>query len=151
MVGEATHVIPKEAKSSISVDLDDDLNRYRVLAHRTGLLQILGNLILNAYESIERGQQSDGRISLSAIDTVIDDQAMVRLTVRDNGTGFSEDVCKRIFRRGFSSKREGDASGLGLHWCANAVSSMGGRISAESPGTGQGAEFHVLLPAAQGG
>jgi signal transduction histidine kinase len=28
---------------------------------------------------------------------------------------------------------------------------MGGRISAESPGTGQGAEFHVLLPAAQGG
>ncbi len=151
VVGEAAHVIPKEAKSSISIDLDDDLNRYRVLAHRTGLLQILGNLILNAYESIERGQQSDGRISLSAIDTVIDDQAMVRLTVRDNGSGFSEDVCNRIFRRGFTSKREGDTSGLGLHWCANAVSSMGGRISAESPGAGQGAEFHVLLPAAQGG
>jgi len=27
---------------------------------------------------------------------------------------------------------------------------MGGRIFAESPGEGLGAEFHVLLPAAQG-
>jgi sensor domain CHASE-containing protein len=151
VIGEATNVIPKDSGSNISVDLDDELNQYRVLAHRTGLLQILGNLILNAYESIERGQRSDGRISLSAVDAVIDDKAMVRLTVRDNGTGFSEEICNRIFRRGFTSKREGDTSGLGLHWCANAVSSMGGRISAESPGTGQGAEFHVLLPAAQGG
>lgn len=151
VVGEAAQVIPKESKSVISVDLDDDLDRYCVLAHRTGLLQILGNLILNAYESIERGNQSDGRISLSANDAVIDDKAMICLTIRDNGCGFSEEICKRIFRRGYTSKREGDASGLGLHWCANAVSSMGGRISAESPGTGQGAEFHVLLPAAQGG
>ena len=39
----------------------------------------------------------------------------------------------------------------GMHWCANAVAGMGGRISAESDGQGQGAEFHVLLPAAQGG
>jgi signal transduction histidine kinase len=151
VIGEAAQVIPKESKSVISVDIDDDLDRYRVLAHRTGLLQILGNLILNAYESIERGNRSDGRISLSADDAVLDDKAMIRLTIRDNGCGFSEDICKRIFRRGFTSKSEGDASGLGLHWCANAVSSMGGRISAKSPGTGQGAEFHVLLPAAQGG
>jgi signal transduction histidine kinase len=151
VVGEAAQVIPKESKSVISVDIDDDLDRYRVLAHRTGLLQILGNLILNAYESIERSNQSDGRISLSADDAVIDDKAMIRLTIRDNGCGFSEDICKRIFRRGFTSKCEGDASGLGLHWCANAVSSMGGKISAKSPGTDQGAEFHVLLPAAQGG
>ena len=151
VVGEAANVIPKEARTSISVDVDDDLDRYRVHAHRTGLLQILGNLILNAYESIERGNRSDGRISLSADDAVIDDKAMIRLTIRDNGCGFSEDICKRIFRRGFTSKCEGDASGLGLHWCANAVSSMGGRISAMSPGMGQGAEFHVLLPAAQGG
>jgi len=44
--------------------------------------------------------------------------------------------------------RQGDTTGLGLHWCANAVAGMGGQISAESAGTGQGAAFHVLLPAA---
>ena len=36
-------------------------------------------------------------------------------------------------------------------FAANAVAGMGGQISAESAGTGKGAEFHVLLPVAQGG
>jgi C4-dicarboxylate-specific signal transduction histidine kinase len=39
-------------------------------------------------------------------------------------------------------------SGLGLHWCANSLAGMGGRIVAESAGAGRGAQFHVLLPAA---
>ena len=67
--------------------------------------------------------------------------------VRDNGTGFEEDVRNRVFQRGYTSKGEGATTGLGLHWCANAVASMGGRIFADSQGEGQGAEFHVLLPA----
>jgi signal transduction histidine kinase len=71
--------------------------------------------------------------------------------VRDNGTGFGEDVRNRVFQRGFTSKGQGDTKGLGLHWCANAVAGMGGRIFADSEGEGHGAEFHVLLPAAQGG
>ncbi|MDH3410748.1 MAG: ATP-binding protein, partial [Gammaproteobacteria bacterium] len=124
---------------------------YRVRAHRIGLLQVLGNLILNAYESIERDKKLKGHIALSALDTVVDDKPMVRLTVRDNGTGFDEDMGRCLFQRGYSSKSKGSATGLGLHWCANAVAGMGGRISAESLGAGQGAEFHVLLPAAQGG
>jgi signal transduction histidine kinase len=92
-----------------------------------------------------------GKISLTASADVLDDKPMVRVTVRDNGTGFDADTSERIFQRGFSSKSKGATTGLGLHWCANAVAGMGGRIFAESPGTGQGAEFHVLLPAAQGG
>ena len=42
-------------------------------------------------------------------------------------------------------------TGLGLHWCANALAGMGGGIQAQSEGPGHGAEIHVLLPAAQGG
>ncbi|MDH3611752.1 MAG: ATP-binding protein [Gammaproteobacteria bacterium] len=151
VVGEAAHVIPKAAKDAVDVELDEGLMRYRVRAHRIGLLQVLGNLILNAYESIQRGSKRRGRICLSASDTLVDDKPMVRLTVRDNGSGFDEDTSQRIFQRGFTSKSAGSTTGLGLHWCANAVAGMGGRISAESRGMGQGAEFHVLLPAAQGG
>jgi sensor domain CHASE-containing protein len=151
VVGEATHVIPKEAQDQLDVDIDDGLTRYRVKAHRIGLLQVLGNLFLNAYESIQRENRQQGQISLSASEAVVDDKPMVRLTVRDNGTGFDDDASQRIFQRGYSSKSEGSATGLGLHWCANAVAGMGGRIIAESQGTGKGAEFHVLLPAAQGG
>ena len=148
---EAAHVLPKDSHTEIDVDVDKDLTKYRVRAHRSGLLQVLSNLILNAHESIQRSNAADGRISLSASDTLINDQKMVQLTVRDNGTGFDEEVRNKIFQRGFTSKSQGDTTGLGLHWCANAVSSMGGRIFADSRGEGHGAEFHVLLPAAQGG
>jgi signal transduction histidine kinase len=151
VVGEAAHVIPRHSKSVLDLELDNGLTGYRVRAHRIGLLQVLGNLILNAYESIQRGNASQGHISLTASDMLVDDRPMVRLTVRDNGSGFDEDMSQRIFQRGYTSKSRGSSTGLGLHWCANAVAGMGGRISAESPGVGKGAEFHVLLPAAQGG
>jgi signal transduction histidine kinase len=151
VIEEATHIIPKETSTEIDVNVDEDLSNYRVRAHRVGLLQVLGNLMLNAQESIERAKAPNGRISLSASDTVLGNQKMVQLTVRDNGCGFDEDVRNRIFQRGFTSKSKGSTTGLGLHWCANAVASMGGRIFADSQGEGKGAEFHVLLPAAQGG
>ena len=34
-----------------------------------------------------------------------------------------------------------------LHWCANSLAGMGGRIAATSEGLGKGAAFHVCLPA----
>jgi two-component system NtrC family sensor kinase len=150
VVGEAAHVIPKDAKKKIRVELDDELQGLRVHAHRIGLLQVMGNLILNAYESIQRASQKKGQIFLTAKRELVEDQVMVRLTVGDNGTGFEGDAETKVFQRGFTSKSEGDTTGLGLHWCANAVAGMGGRISAESDGAGKGARFHVLLPIAQG-
>jgi len=151
LVGEASHVIPKGANTDLDVSLESGLSGYRVRAHRIGLMQVLGNLLLNAFESIERHRTTNGQISLSASNRLVDDKPMVQLTVRDNGGGFDEDAGPRIFQRGFTSKSKGDSTGLGLHWCANAVASMGGRIFAESLGVGEGAEFHVLLPAVQGG
>ncbi len=151
LLGEAANVIPKQKPQTIELALDDDLASLRVRAHRIGLLQVMGNLILNAYESIKRSGATGGKISLQAANEIIDEKPMVRVTVRDNGSGFDKDTESHIFRRGFTSKTKGDANGLGLHWCANAVASMGGKISAESAGEGHGAEFHVLLPAARGG
>ncbi|NIL92866.1 MAG: HAMP domain-containing protein [Woeseiaceae bacterium] len=151
VIEEASLVIPKDSSTEIEVEMTDELEKFRVVAHRIDLLQVLSNLILNAYESIQRAGRAGGKISLRACETVIDEINMVQLTVCDNGTGFDEEIRNKVFQRGFTSKSKGDTRGLGLHWCANAVSSMGGRIFADSKGEGQGAEFHVLLPAAQGG
>jgi len=150
VLDEAVLVIPESATPEIELDLVNGVNECRVRAHRVGLLQVLGNLILNAYESIQRSQSNSGRIKLSAVTESVEDKPMVRLTVSDTGCGFDENFKQKLFQRGFSSK-QGHMSGLGLHWCAISLAGMGGRIQAESRGPGQGAEFHVLLPAAQGG
>jgi C4-dicarboxylate-specific signal transduction histidine kinase len=150
LLDEATNVIPQENSQSIELTLGD-LTELEVRAHRIGLLQVMGNLVLNAYESIKRSETPEGKISFAAVDEIVNDKPMIRVTIRDNGSGFDSETKTQIFQRGFTSKTKGETTGLGLHWCANAVASMGGRISAESDGAGHGAEFHVLLPAAQGG
>ena len=150
VMDEAVLVIPKDETPVIEVDIDDKLHGRAVRAHRVSLLQVLGNVVLNAWESIQRSDHPDGRIRVVACEETVNEQPMVRLTVIDNGCGFDPDTAGKIFQRGFSSK-DGNLSGLGLHWCANALAGMGGRIQAESEGPGRGAEFHVLLPAAQGG
>jgi sensor domain CHASE-containing protein len=150
VLDEAVLVIPASASPGVELDLVNGVKECKVRAHRVGLLQVLGNLILNAYESIERSQSKSGRIELSVATESLEDRLMVHLTVSDTGCGFDENFKQKMFQRGFSSK-QGHLSGLGLHWCANALAAMGGRIQAESRGPGQGAEFHVLLPAALGG
>ena len=149
VLDEAANVLPREKPRTVELAVDRDAERLRVRAHRIGLLQVLGNLILNAYESIKRSGVANGHIFVAAADEVVDEQQMVRVTIRDNGGGFDGETKARIFQRGFTSKARAETNGLGLHWCANAVASMGGKISAESPGQGRGAVFHVLLPAAE--
>ena len=46
---------------------------------------------------------------------------------------------------GFTTKI-GERRGTGLHWCANSVNAMGGKLFARSPGLNQGATLHLILP-----
>ena len=150
ILAEAVLVVPKSKLLHVDVHLADDIGQFRVRGHRVGLLQVLGNVILNAYEAIKRSQSTSGKIRLSASRELLEDRPMIRVTVTDTGCGFDAGEETKIFQRGYSSKR-GNMSGLGLHWCANAVAGMGGRIQARSMGEGRGAEFHVYLPADEGG
>jgi len=150
VIEEAVLVLPKTDDPDVVLRLQDEVRKFRVRGHRVGVLQVLGNVILNAYESIERTDSHSGSIAVSAAEDTLSDQPIVRLTIRDTGSGFGKDDEEKIFQRGYSSK-DGHMTGLGLHWCANALAGMGGGIHAQSEGPGQGAEIHVLLPAALGG
>jgi signal transduction histidine kinase len=150
VVDEAANVLPESKEADLQVNFEAEVGEIQVRAHRVGLLQVMGNLILNAYESIQRSQSESGEIRVIASPETVDKQEMVRLTIRDTGCGFDDNIRQKIFQRGYTSK-QGHMTGLGLHWCANALAGMGGRIRAESTGFGHGAEFHVLLPSAHGG
>jgi signal transduction histidine kinase len=48
VLDEAVLVIPKSAAPEIDLDLVNGVRNHTVVGHRVGLLQVLGNLILNA-------------------------------------------------------------------------------------------------------
>lgn len=142
-VKEAVTVLPNDAAMLISVELQPDLSDYKIRSNHISLMQILHNIIINAYESILRTERRNGRISVSAQS----DNTMICLSISDDGAGIAPDMKPRLFARGASSK-QGDRGGLGLHWCANTLANMGGKIKAESNGADAGAVFHLYLPAA---
>ncbi|TKB23112.1 HAMP domain-containing protein [Desulfopila sp. IMCC35006] len=119
-----------------------------VAGSRAALQQVVANLLINAAESIQSTGTAPGRVIVTAEHEDLHGQSMVGLRFVDNGAGIDPDHLGRLFERGFSTKnREG--SGYGLHWSANTVQALGGRLSVESAGVGSGACLHVLLPVAE--
>ncbi len=54
----------------------------------------------------------------------------------------------RVFEKGYSTKSKETNYGIGLHWCANVISALGGRIWATSAGPGRGTSMHLMVPLA---
>ena len=109
--------------------------------------QVFSNLFVNAGDSIRDAGRQEGVITVGGALETLDGHAAVHLVVRDNGAGMSPETVSSLFHRGFSTKK-GKTGGLGLHWCANSVAAMDGRIYAESDGVGSGASFHLVFPVA---
>jgi signal transduction histidine kinase len=78
------------------------------------------------------------------------EQNFVKITIEDNCIGISPDKIKNIFSKFYqidtTITREHGGTGLGLTICKRIIESHGGKIWAESNGSGQGSKFHFLLP-----
>ncbi|MEM7559949.1 MAG: ATP-binding protein [Planctomycetota bacterium] len=53
---------------------------------------------------------------------------------------------QKLFTHGFTTRKSGH--GFGLHSCASLAKELGGALSAQSPGKGEGATFKLQLPMA---
>ncbi len=140
-------VIPADVMTGIEVTIGAEARDIRVSVHRVPLMQVIGNVLMNAVDSILETRNSLGQISIDA--RRVSGGGKVALTIRDDGAGMSDDKLERLFERDFTTK-EG-VRGLGLHWSANALAAMGATISASSDGPGHGAEFRILLQATKPG
>jgi two-component system, cell cycle sensor histidine kinase and response regulator CckA len=105
--------------------------------------QVILNLAVNARDAMPAGGQL--RIETAAL--VRDRRSVVRLSVRDTGTGISPELRVRLFEPFFTTKEPDKGTGLGLATVQSIVTAAGGRIDVESE-PGRGASFHVELPAA---
>ncbi|HJT56203.1 MAG TPA: ATP-binding protein [Ktedonobacteraceae bacterium] len=73
----------------------------------------------------------------------------IRLSVTDQGIGIAPEHLDRIFDRFYHiprGERSTGGNGLGLSVVRATVAAHGGKIWADSPGTGQGSSFFITLP-----
>lgn len=111
------------------------------------VVTILGNLVDNAIDAAvaHRARTGEGDAWVEAY-LATDDDGSLTFQVSDSGDGVPPESRERIFRRGVSSKADGDrAHGYGLSLVARTVHRLGGAIEV-GEATGGGAEFTVTLP-----
>lgn len=103
-------------------------------------MQILINLIGNAKHAIRDAGTDNGRVQLR----IINNGDRVKLQVADNGIGITQENLDKIFRHGFTTKKDGH--GFGLHSAVLAAKEMGGSLTVTSNGPNTGATFTLTLP-----
>ena len=108
-----------------------------VLVNKDELNQILINLILNAADASEDGQEI--LVSAQA------DNLKVTIEVQDQGSGISEEDKSRVFDPFFTTKQVGRGTGLGLSVCRELVLRHQGTISFDSC-LGKGTTFRLVFP-----
>ena len=125
----------------VRIDLPLDLPWVR--ADRQRIVQVMNNLLSNA----ARYSSESSPIRIAAVH----DGVHVAISITDEGRGVPPDLLPHLFRK---HVRVGDdrgirGSGLGLAICKGLVEAHGGRIRAESGGSGLGTRFTFTLPAVE--
>ncbi len=147
LVSQTLEIVPDACRQRLVVEADESLRRVgAVQVARTVLRLVLQNLIINAADSVRDAGRDTGVVRVAAEIVRDDGKEQLHLSCADNGIGIAADNLERVFDQGFSTKPRDTNYGIGLHWCANALAALGGRIWASSEGPGRGASLHLLLP-----
>jgi signal transduction histidine kinase len=147
LVLDSVHTLPLRLQAAMTVEVDPGVSQVgQVVASRAALQQVIGNLLINAAESIIESGEAGGRLLVSATREPVEGTPMAHFRFEDNGGGIQAEHLSRMFERNFSTK--GRNSGLGLHWSSNTISAFRGRLYARNNEGKQGACLHLLLPLA---
>ncbi len=153
VVKEALKLIRGTIPSTIDIRPEIAGDCGTILADVTQIHQVIMNLCTNAYHAMQKqGGILIVRLRNTTISGETSDQPTglapgnyVRLTVSDTGHGMDETTLDRVFDPYFTTKKQGEGTGLGLATVHGIVENHGGVISVKSA-LNEGTTFDIYFP-----
>ncbi|AMR32747.1 hypothetical protein A0256_15610 [Mucilaginibacter sp. PAMC 26640] len=140
----------KNFNSEMVLDLDPDLPKITIIPQDMG--RVMLNLFNNAFYSVQQKKAASDRNYKPMVEVTTHlfkpptGPAEVRIYVKDNGIGISENIKDKIMQPFFTTKPTGAGTGLGLSLSYDiVVKGHGGKMKLSSR-EGEYAEFIIQLP-----
>ncbi|MFT9849184.1 ATP-binding protein [Aneurinibacillus sp. REN35] len=130
----------RELKIAFEIDPHSELDHLPTHLNRQHLVSILGNLITNAFEAVQKEMPERRKVKLFFTNIASD----IVIEVEDGGSGVPDKAIPYIFDEGFSTKK-GERRGFGLAHIKGLLEEMGGYCTVERGEEG-GALFTVVIP-----
>jgi two-component system NtrC family sensor kinase len=106
-------------------------------------IQQLNHLFMNIFLNAAQAMKGKGELNVKTV--YLPETEQVRIEISDTGPGIPEDILPHIFAPFFTTKPEGEGTGLGLSLAYGIVENQGGKIEARSV-PGEGATLIIELP-----
>jgi len=135
---------------ALNIDMDESLPSLKVRAQQ--IQQLFLNLLSNARHALREkypGTDPNKRVDISARQVQGDAGVMVRVVVKDYGTGIPEHILPRVMNPFVTTKPAGIGTGLGLSISHEIVKQHGGDIRIESQ-EGDSTSVIIDLPVVKG-
>jgi sensor domain CHASE-containing protein len=144
----ALRKLPPDLRRRLDVDVDDSLGKSPPVEAAREILQQVANVLLeHAARSAPPGRTL--RLRITAGREMDKGRSMVHLRFDDDRPALHPEALGALFDRADANAE--DVAGLSLPWAANAISAMGGRLSAEGSQPFDGLVLHLVLPRAKPG
>ncbi len=152
-LAELAHLLNRLVGEKIDLNVTHSPDLRPVRADKRQLEQVMMNLVVNARDAMPEGGEIRIETLVTTLETPLErDRAVVprgdyvQIRVTDEGIGIPSEKLPKIFEPFFTSKPQGEGTGLGLSTAYGIIKQTGGFIFADSV-VGQGTVFTIYLPA----
>jgi C4-dicarboxylate-specific signal transduction histidine kinase len=130
-------------QADVETDISISKNLPCVLADKSQITQTLLNLVINAEQSV---LENAAERCISILAEFKRQEFVVQISISDNGPGIPAESLEHVFEPFYTTKREGEGTGLGLSYARDVARDHRGDLTASSCPSG-GATFILTMPA----
>lgn len=152
LISDMSTLIRRLVGEDIQVNVNLNADPWLIKADKTEIQQVLMNLIVNCRDAMPKG----GTILLETSNFTVDAAYSTMhpdvskgeyffISVKDTGTGMTEDVKMHLFEPFFTTKEKGKGTGLGLATSYAIIDQSKGHIVVDSE-LNKGTTIQILLP-----